>query len=80
MACRAAWLENLPMLHHLYSVVNPVSVKSLMAAFGLPAGPLRRPLRGLDAPSLDAGLAIAAQLGLDERYGYTLKPKLSAAG
>jgi len=80
MACRAAWLENLPMLHHLYSVVNPVALKSLMAAFGLPSGPLRRPLRSHDGPSLEAGLAIATQLRLDDEYGYQLKPKLVAAG
>ncbi len=77
MACREAWLENLPMLHFLYSVVNPVAVKSLMAALGLPAGPLRRPLRGLEEPSLERGLAIAAQLGLDERYGYSTVGRLA---
>jgi len=80
MACRQAWLENLPMLHFLYSVVNPVAVKSLMAAFGLPAGPLRRPLRGLEGPSLEAGLAIAAQLRLDEKYGFQLTNELVAVG
>jgi 4-hydroxy-tetrahydrodipicolinate synthase len=71
MACREAWLENLPMLHFLYSTVNPVALKSLMAALGMPAGPLRRPLKGLDQPSLEAGLAIVDRLGLTERYGYS---------
>lgn len=79
-ACREAWLQNLPMLHFLYSEVNPVPVKSLMAAFGLPAGPLRRPLRGLDGPSLEQGLAIARDLGLDQRYGFEVDRPLVAAG
>ncbi|HCA38071.1 MAG TPA: 4-hydroxy-tetrahydrodipicolinate synthase [Phycisphaerales bacterium] len=80
LACRGAWLENLAMLHHLYSEVNPVALKPLMAAFGLPAGPLRRPLRSHDGPSLEAGLAIATRLGLDATYGYQLTPRLIAAG
>ncbi|MCP5025109.1 MAG: 4-hydroxy-tetrahydrodipicolinate synthase [Actinomycetia bacterium] len=80
MRCREAWLDNLAMLHFVYSQVNPVAVKSLMEAMGLPAGPLRRPLRGLDQPALDEGLAIAAKLGLDQKYGFTLNPRLAAAG
>ncbi|WP_420637763.1 dihydrodipicolinate synthase family protein [Candidatus Poriferisocius sp.] len=78
-ACRQAWLENLPMLHFLYSEVNPVAVKSLMGAFGLPAGPLRRPLQGLDRSALTTGLEIARQLGLDDKYGYDLGRPLAAA-
>lgn len=74
MACRRAWLDNLPMLHFLYAQVNPVAVKSLMAAFGLPSGPLRRPLQQLDPAVLDEGVAIARDLGLDVRYGFELKP------
>ncbi len=80
MRCRAAWLENLPMLHFLYAEVNPVAVKSLMAAFGLPAGPLRRPLQGLSSAALDQGIGIARRLGLDERYGFDLQRPLVAAG
>ena len=72
LACRAAWLENLPMLHYLYAEVNPVPVKSLMTAFGMPGGSLRRPLKGLTGPALDRGLAIAADLELDRKYGYTI--------
>ena len=72
MACREAWLKSLPMLHFLYSEVNPVPVKSLMAAVGLPAGPLRRPLRGLEREALQRGLAIGRQLGLDDKYGFDL--------
>ncbi|MGI9616003.1 MAG: dihydrodipicolinate synthase family protein [Acidimicrobiales bacterium] len=79
MRCREAWLRNLDMLHFLYSEVNPVAVKSLMAAVGLPAGPLRRPLQGLDTQALANGLSIAAKLGLDHSYGYRLDQRLAAA-
>lgn len=71
-ACREAWLKNLPMLHFAYSAINPVATKSLMAAVGLPAGPLRKPLMPLDPAHLQKGLDICRDLGLDERYGYKL--------
>jgi len=79
VACRRAWLENLPMLRYVYSATNPVAVKSLMAAFGLPAGPLRRPLRALEGARLEVGLAIAARLGLDDKYGFVIKPRHRSA-
>lgn len=69
---RTAYLRCLPMLHFLYSAVNPVPVKSLMQAVGLPAGPLRRPLTPLDPALLARGLEIARTLELDHRYGYRL--------
>ena len=75
---REAYLRNLPMLHFVYSAINPVPVKSLMAAVGLPAGPLRKPLRPLDERALARGLAIVRELGLDRRYGYRV-PNLSVA-
>jgi len=78
MRFREAWLENLPMLHFLYSEVNPVAVKSLMAAFGLPAGPLRKPLQALSPAAMETGIAIARKLGLDERYGYSFDSRLVA--
>jgi len=71
-ACREAWLTNLPMLHFAYSAINPVAVKSLMRAVGLPAGPLRKPLQQLDASALQKGLDICRDLGLDRKYGYRL--------
>ncbi len=71
-ACREAWLRNLPMLHFAYSAINPVAVKTLMGALGLPAGPLRKPLTALDGAALQAGLNIARELDLDKTYGYTL--------
>jgi len=70
---RDAYLTNLPLLHYTYSAINPVAVKSLMAAVGLPAGPLREPLRGLEGEALTKGLEIVRDLGLDARYGYTMQ-------
>jgi 4-hydroxy-tetrahydrodipicolinate synthase len=73
-AFRDAYLRLLPLLHFTYSAVNPVAVKSLMRALGMPAGDLRRPLTGLDERALATGLGIIAALGLDERYGYGRPP------
>ncbi len=67
---RETYLRLLPLLHFTYSATNPVPVKSLMKALGLPAGDLRRPLRALEGPALAQGLAIVQALGLDRRYGY----------
>ena len=78
-ACRAAWLANLNMLHFAYSAINPVAVKSLMGALGLPAGPLRKPLTGLDRPGLERGLSIARELELDKTYGFTFAAPAAAA-
>ena len=71
-ACREAWLTNLPMLHFAYSAINPVAIKTLMRAVGLPAGPMRKPLMPLAPEGLQKGLDICRELGLDERYGYKL--------
>jgi 4-hydroxy-tetrahydrodipicolinate synthase len=69
-----AYLGLLPLLHFTYSAINPVAVKSLMKAIGLPAGDLRKPLTGLAADALAKGVRIIADLGLDQKYGYTIKP------
>ncbi len=69
-ACREAWLTNLDMLHFAYSAINPVAVKSLMRAVGLPAGPLRKPLQPLAPEALAKGLEIVRRLGLDRKYGF----------
>ena len=69
---RRTWLEMLPLLHFTYSAINPVPVKSLMRAVGLPAGDLRRPLTGLEGAALTRGLDILAELGIDRKYGFTL--------
>ncbi|OGA13123.1 MAG: 4-hydroxy-tetrahydrodipicolinate synthase [Betaproteobacteria bacterium RIFCSPLOWO2_12_FULL_63_13] len=66
------YLRMLPLLHFTYSAINPVAVKSLMKALGLPAGDLRRPLRALEGEALAQGLRIVRDLGLAERYGYTI--------
>jgi len=76
--CREAWLKNLPMLHFAYSETNPVAVKSLMQAIGMPAGPLRRPLTPLNPQALQVGLDIVRDLGLDKKYGYSLNSALAA--
>ncbi len=72
MRFRRYYLENLPMLHFVYSAINPVPVKSLMAAVGLPAGPLRKPLTALSGEHLASGLRILRDLGLEDRYGYRI--------
>lgn len=71
-AFKETYLRLLPLLHFTYSAINPVAVKSLMKAVGLPAGDLRRPLRGLEADALAKGVRIVRDLGLDQRYGYKL--------
>jgi 4-hydroxy-tetrahydrodipicolinate synthase len=78
-ACRAAWLENLPVLHFAYSAINPVAVKTLMRAVGLPAGPLRRPLKPLSEAALQDALAMVTRLGLDKAYGFRTGPAAMTA-
>jgi len=76
---KSDYLRLLPLLHFTYSAINPVAVKSLMKALGMPAGDLRKPLTGLDAEPLAKGLRIIADLGLDKTYGYKLKPLSAVA-
>lgn len=71
---RKAYLGLLPLLHYTYSAINPVAVKSLMKAVGLPAGSLRKPLTNLEGEALMKGVRIVQQLGLDKKYGWKLKP------
>jgi 4-hydroxy-tetrahydrodipicolinate synthase len=71
---KTAYLRLLPLLHFTYSAINPVAVKSLMKALGMPSGDLRKPLTGLDVEALGKGLRIVADLELDKTYGYKLKP------
>ncbi|WP_238926874.1 4-hydroxy-tetrahydrodipicolinate synthase family protein [Achromobacter xylosoxidans] len=68
---REGYLGLLPMLHYSYSAINPVAIKSLMKAVGLPVGDLRRPLRGLEGDALAKGLRIVRELGLDTKYGFS---------
>ena len=76
---KEAYLRLLPLLHYTYSAINPVAVKSLMKAVGLPVGSLRRPLRGLEGEALARGVRIVKELGLDQRYGFKIRPSLAAA-
>jgi 4-hydroxy-tetrahydrodipicolinate synthase len=71
---RSTYLKLLPLLHFTYSAINPVAVKSLMKAIGLPAGNLRKPLTNLEGDALAKGVRIVSELGLDKRYGYKMKP------
>ncbi|MBT3334548.1 MAG: 4-hydroxy-tetrahydrodipicolinate synthase [Rhodospirillaceae bacterium] len=68
---REAYLRNLPMLHYAYSAINPVPMKSLMAAMGMPAGPLRKPQKALTGAALQRGLDIVDELNLVQAYGFT---------
>jgi 4-hydroxy-tetrahydrodipicolinate synthase len=74
---RTTYLQLLPLLHFTYSVINPVAVKSLMKALGMPAGDLRKPLTNLEGEALAKGVRIVQELGLDKKYG--LKPRTLSA-
>ncbi len=76
---KKAYLGLLPLLHYTYSAINPVAVKSLMKALGMPAGDLRKPLSGLEGEALAKGVHIVEELGLDKKYGYNIKPMSFAA-
>jgi 4-hydroxy-tetrahydrodipicolinate synthase len=76
---KATYLRLLPLLHFTYSAINPVAVKSLMKALGMPAGDLRKPLSNLDGEALAKGVCIVQELGLDKKYGYKLRPIAAVA-
>jgi 4-hydroxy-tetrahydrodipicolinate synthase len=78
-AFKETYLRCLPLLHYTYSAINPVAVKSLMKAIGLPAGDLRRPLRNLEGEALEKGVGIVRALGLDAKYGFKIAPALKVA-
>lgn len=69
--CRETYLKLLPLLEFHYSLVNPVPVKSLAKAVGLPAGDLRRPYRNMEGEALKRGVEIVKELGLMEKYHYS---------
>ena len=73
------YLRMLPLLHFNYSVINPVAIKSLMRAVGLPVGPLRKPLKALEGEALAQGIRIVRELGLDKQYGWAIEPRLARA-
>ncbi|ARP98546.1 4-hydroxy-tetrahydrodipicolinate synthase family protein [Pseudorhodoplanes sinuspersici] len=76
---RNAYLGLLPLLHYTYSAINPVAVKSLMKALGMPSGDLRKPLTGLEGEALAKGIRVIQELGLDKKYGYRIKPLSAVA-
>lgn len=67
---RETYLQMLPILHFTYSAVNPVAIKSLLKAVGMPVGALRRPLSGLDEAALQVGIRAVKELELDKLYGW----------
>ena len=77
-AFKDTYLRMLPVLHYNYSAINPVAVKSLMKACGLPVGSLRKPLKNFEGEQLAAGLRIIRELELDKKYGFKL-PRLAMA-
>jgi 4-hydroxy-tetrahydrodipicolinate synthase len=77
-AFKDTYLRMLPVLHFNYSAINPVAVKSLMKACGLPVGSLRKPLKNFEGEPLAAGLRIVRELELDKKYGFKL-PRLAMA-
>ena len=76
---KKAYLGLLPLLHYTYSAINPVAVKSLMKALGMPTGNLRKPLTNLEGDALAKGVRIVQELELDKKYGYNIKPLSAAA-
>lgn len=71
-AFRETYLALLPLLNFTYAAINPVPIKSLMKALGLPVGDLRRPLRAVDDATLARGLDAVRALRLHETYGYQM--------
>ena len=76
---KTTYLKLLPLLHFTYSAINPVAVKSLMKALGMPSGDLRKPLTGLDREALGKGVRIVQELGLDKTYGFKVRAAAVAA-
>ena len=69
---RQTYLKLLPLIQFNYSRVNPVPVKSLARALGLPAGNLRKPYLNMDGSALGRGVEIVKNLGLVEQYGFQI--------
>jgi len=73
MVFKETYLRLLPLLHFNYSAINPVAVKSLLKAVGMPVGELRKPLTRLSEAQLALGLEVVRLLGLDRAYGWSIK-------
>jgi 4-hydroxy-tetrahydrodipicolinate synthase len=67
---RQSYLKLLPLIQFNYSRVNPVPVKSLAKALGMPAGNLRKPYLNMTGRALQRGVEIVRNLGLIEQYNF----------
>ncbi len=76
---RKTYLKILPLIEFTYSKVNPVPVKSLARALGLPAGALRKPYLNMTGGALRTGLDIVNRIGLAQQYGYEIREDLIGA-
>lgn len=72
---RDEYLRLLPLLHFNYSATNPIAIKSLMRASGLPVGALRKPLRELDPKHIERGLQLLRDLEIDRRYDLPMSAR-----
>ena len=70
---RQSYLKLLPLIQFNYSRVNPVPVKSLAKALGLPAGKLRKPYLNMTGHTLQRGVEIIRNLGLVEQYNFQIR-------
>lgn len=77
MNFREIYLRVLPLIQFTYSRVNPVPVKSLAKALGLPAGDLRKPYQNLPEAELRRGVEIVEMLGLMGKYNFHVNEELS---
>jgi 4-hydroxy-tetrahydrodipicolinate synthase len=69
----------LPLMMFNYSAGNPIPLKSLARALGMPSGEMRRPYRFLPEAATARGVAIMRDLGLIDKYGFSPLPA-SAVG
>jgi len=69
---RQSYLKLLPLIQFNYCRVNPVPVKSLAKALGLPAGSLRKPYLNMTGRALQRGVDIVRNLGLVAQYNFQI--------
>lgn len=69
---RETYLRLLPLIGFNYSQVNPVPIKSLAKALGLPAGNLRKPYINMTGKALRQGVGLVKNLGLMDQYNYEI--------
>jgi len=66
---RELYFRYLPLLSMMYSLTNPVPVKTAVGLLGLPAGQARRPLPDLDPEKTHQLEALLDELGVKKKYG-----------